>query len=107
MHEAMRMQFGMVLVVLGCGPVEVERAEPNGFCETDLDCDESDRCVLERERDIHLQQAGALPAVVAVDRCWPRSEAGDWCEADSWCVAGLRCDLADCGGAPCERGLCR
>ena len=88
------------LVLAACNP-NVEQAaralaceeepggEPNGYCEEDSDCDPADHCLLERTRDSHLQ--GRLPAVVAVERCLPRSVEGDWCMDDTWCLAGLHC----------------
>lgn len=109
MNQGSALGWVVLLFAAGCtgsGSVAYmsPEQEPNGFCEGDDDCDAADRCWLVRELDSHLVGPGE-PAIVDVNRCVPKHGAGDWCEDDSWCVSGS-CALADCGGAPCARGIC-
>jgi hypothetical protein len=95
------MKYALLVVLLGCGTTT-----PNGYCESDDECGPSDRCWLERELDSHLQKPDR--EVIPINRCWPRSEEGDWCvEGEDWCAEGLTCEALDCGGGKtCGRGTC-
>lgn len=98
----------VILFLVGCsGTVSnnganCDDAEPNGYCETSAACDPADHCVLERVLDSHLQTPTV--SAVPVERCWPRSGAGDWCDDQDWCSAGLTCTFQS---ASASRGICR
>lgn len=62
-----------------CGP---EPDDPNGYCELDEDCAETDFC-------LHEWCDG--PECQSLERCFPRVSEGERCTRDGMCARGLAC----------------
>lgn len=78
------------LVLASCGtevclPDPAEEADPNGYCQSDDDCAESDFCLLE------WCDGPCRP----MERCFLRIPEGEWCNRSRMCAEGLKCSASD------------
>lgn len=98
----------LILFLSACVQTSAENVDgpgtgvPNGYCESQADCDPDDRCWLIRKVDSHLVDRG-LPETMPINRCWPRSGENDWCVGgEDWCLEGLIC-----GAGEGQTGVCQ
>lgn len=79
------------VLAAGCGDQvcglepDPEPEEPNGYCEADEDCADSDFCLPE------WCDGPCRP----MNRCFLRVPEGDWCNRDEMCAEGLSCGQSD------------
>lgn len=83
---------GLIVLLIGCNSTveslcqDSTPQDPNGFCEVDSDCAETDYCLVDW---CHGTKDDCKP----VNRCHLKAEEGDWCEGDNWCQEGLVCPI--------------
>ncbi len=70
-----------------------EEPQPNGYCEVDEDCADTDFC---------LAEWCDGPECRTWQRCMLRSLPGDGCERDGHCPQGTSCTMLD----DAKRGTC-
>lgn len=77
----------VVCAVVGCGGSVTEQEqlsaakEPNGFCEANDECAETDFCLTS-------WCYSEAPNCDPVNRCMEKEEPGTLCLDDSWCASG-------------------